>query len=99
MPSPEQTSHSNDTKTIVTVLLLIFLYPIGVILMWFWTTWPKWVKLIITIPSLLVIGGIIAAGILVTINPQRALQEARDKSTEVQMELEQQPPAPPAIPE
>lgn len=39
---------SEDTKTIVTVLLLIFFFPIGLILMWLWPAWSKKVKVIIT---------------------------------------------------
>ena len=43
---PQQTSE--DTKTIVTVLLLIFFFPVGLILMWLWPAWSKKVKVIVT---------------------------------------------------
>jgi len=33
---------SEDTKSIITVLLLIFVYPIGLILAPKWAKWPKW---------------------------------------------------------
>lgn len=49
---------------LVTIILLIFLFPIGVISMWFATKWPKKVKLIITIPVFLAIIGF-AIGIFV----------------------------------
>lgn len=42
---------SYDTQMIVTVLLLIFVYPLGVIFMWAWMrNWPVWLKIIITLP-------------------------------------------------
>ena len=42
---------SYDTQMIVTVLLLIFVYPLGVIFMWAWMrNWPLWLKIIITLP-------------------------------------------------
>ena len=45
---------SNDTRTLVTVLLLIFVYPIGVILAWFWSKWKAWIKILVTLPFVLV---------------------------------------------
>jgi len=39
---------SEDTKTIVTVLLLIFFLPVGIIFMWLWMQWPKWLKILLT---------------------------------------------------
>lgn len=47
---------STDTKTIIVVLLLIFVYPIGVIFMWIWMKWwPTWVKILLTLPIILCI--------------------------------------------
>ena len=72
---------SDDTKTIVTVLLLIFLYPVGVIVMWFWTNWPKWVKILISlgvILFILVIFGLLASVVLVAINPVGMVHKAND---------------------
>lgn len=54
---------SQDTKTIVTVLLLAFAYPIGLIMMFVWTKWPVWVKTLVVLPfvigilSFFLIGG------------------------------------------
>lgn len=50
---------SNETKSIVTVLLLIFIYPIGVILAWFWTRWPVWVKIVVGLPVVIIIVAVI----------------------------------------
>lgn len=44
---------SQRAKTIIVILLLLFITPLGIILMWFWTRWPLWVKLLVSIPLLL----------------------------------------------
>lgn len=47
---------SEQMKMIVTIILLVTVWPAGIILMWVWTTWKTWVKLLITIiPVILVI--------------------------------------------
>lgn len=50
---------STDAKTIIVVLLLVFAFPVGLILMWLWTDWPKWIKwtlsLILILPLLLML--------------------------------------------
>lgn len=48
-----------DTHTLIGILLLAFIYPIGLIFMWFMTKWPKWVKLLLTVPVLFIILGLI----------------------------------------
>lgn len=40
---------SDDTKTIVTILLLLFATPVGIILMWVWTKWATWIKVVVTV--------------------------------------------------
>ena len=47
---------SFPTKTIVTILLLIFFNFIGIIVMWVWTKWPLWLKLLISAPDILLFG-------------------------------------------
>jgi hypothetical protein len=43
-----------DTRMIVTILLLIFIYPVGLIFMWAWMkSWPVWLKFIISLPLLI----------------------------------------------
>ncbi len=44
---------SDGTRTMVTVLFLLFLNPIGVIVMWFWSRWQVWVKILISLISLI----------------------------------------------
>jgi hypothetical protein len=47
----ESQGMSQDTKTIIVILLLIFAYPLGLLLMWFWMKeWPVWVKILISLP-------------------------------------------------
>lgn len=70
MPQQTQTGTSNDTKTLVTVLLLIFLYPIGVIVMMLWTSWKLWVKLLVGFPFVIIFVGLVAVALLSAINPQ-----------------------------
>ncbi|MDO8570954.1 MAG: hypothetical protein Q7R97_05210 [Candidatus Daviesbacteria bacterium] len=50
---------SEDTKVLVTVLLLLFAYPAGVIVMWYWTNWPRWIKIVVGLPLILLISFII----------------------------------------
>jgi hypothetical protein len=60
---------SEDTKAIIVILLLLFVYPIGLILMWAWMkSWPTWLKIIISLPIILIpIFMIMFAGVLVSI--------------------------------
>lgn len=54
MPSRKQKSSgiSQDSRSIVVALFLIFLSPVGVVLMWAWTNWPGWIKILLTLISL-----------------------------------------------
>lgn len=46
---------SLDSKSITVILLLVFFYPLGVILMWAWMkTWPRWMKLLLS--SIFILG-------------------------------------------
>lgn len=71
---------SQSTRTLVTVLLLLFLTPIGFFVMWFWSKWAMWVKLLIT--GLLVFWFILVfvfvAIFLVALNPGELTQRSRD---------------------
>lgn len=44
---------SNDTKTLITVLCLVTVYPVGLILMFVWMKWEKWLKFLVALPALL----------------------------------------------
>lgn len=79
---------SEDTRTIVTVLLLIFFPLVGLVLMWAWTNWKKWVKWLITAIFIfwtvltIVLVGIFVAAVLVTVDPAGQLEKA-EKATEL----------------
>ncbi len=46
---------SKKLKTILIIILIILFYPLGLLVMWLGTTWKKWLKILITIPFILVI--------------------------------------------
>ena len=69
---------SADTKTIITVLLLIFLYPIGLLVMWFWTKWKLWVKILISSPIILIFLFILLPIVLISINPSKQFSQANN---------------------
>lgn len=50
----EDSELSYDTKTLVTIILLITVYPVGVVLMFVWMNWNKWIKFLIVLPLALV---------------------------------------------
>ncbi len=55
-----------DTLMIVTILLLLFVYPIGIIFMWAWMkTWPTWLKLVISAPFVIAITFLIIVSFIV----------------------------------
>ena len=67
---------SSNTKLIVTVLLLLFVYPVGFVVMWVWTKWKLWIKLLLSLPIILFIVGILMAIVLAAINPQAQIRKA-----------------------
>lgn len=68
---------SNDTKTIIVVLVLLFAFPLGLVLMWIWTNWPKWVKLLITLPLIIFFLAISAIVVLFARNQFQSRQVQR----------------------
>jgi len=72
------TGTSQDTRTIVTVLLLIFMFPIGFLLMWFWSKWKVWVKILISVPMIILVLVILPAIVLISVNPAKQFSRARD---------------------
>ena len=81
MANSKSEGMSSDTKTLVTVLLLVFAFPAGFVLMWVWTSWPKWVKFLISgifAFFMLIWILVFAAAILVSVNPQAQLERAED---------------------
>lgn len=84
-PEPDTAELSYETRVIITILLLLFVYPVGLIFMWWWMkNWPLWLKIIITIPlvlgvfaffaAILVIGAILTH-MRVDTNTQQELQK------------------------
>lgn len=72
------------SPTIVTILLLLFLAPIGIIVMWIWPKWKVWVKVLITSISVLpILFAIIASVALVAINPAAQFRKANNTTREV----------------
>lgn len=76
---------SYETQLIITILLLLFVYPVGLIFMWWWMKqWPLWLKILITIPlifgvfvffaAILIIGTILSH-VKVDTNTQQELQK------------------------
>ena len=73
-----QGSEDNEgVKTIVTVLLLIFVYPIGVIVSWFLPKWKLWVKLLVSLPLVLGFVMITLGFALLAMNPSAQLKKAQ----------------------
>ena len=44
-----KSSSGISLRVVFTVLSFFVWYPLGVVLMWVWTSWPKWVKVSITV--------------------------------------------------
>lgn len=63
-----------STKSLVVIILLIFLYPVGLICMYFLTKWKCWAKLLITLPMILI--ALILAFSILSVNPQEAIKKA-----------------------
>ena len=79
---PVQQTHDINTITIITVLVLLFAYPIGIILMWVAAKWPKWIKFLVTLPIFLVILGIVLAFYIASADSTGNLKVAGDINKE-----------------
>ncbi len=59
-PSVPESHQNNIFGTLIAIFLLLSIYPMGLIVMWFATKWPRWVKLLLTLlPVILIIVGIV----------------------------------------
>lgn len=68
-------------KTVVTVLSLLFFFPLGVLFMFLWMKWPLWVKILLSAGIavlFLIIIPILSAIVVVAINPLELTRRARD---------------------
>lgn len=86
---------SDSTSTLVTILLLIFVAPAGLIVMWFWPKWPTWVKILVSllviIPLIIVLmfGGLFISAVLtgmgsLTSDHRQACQQACQNTPTIQ---------------
>lgn len=73
---------SEDTKTIVTVLALLFAYPVGLIVMWVWPKWKIWLKILLTAPIFFIIIAFVlaftAASIISVSEVNRGMKASQD---------------------
>lgn len=69
-PQAASVTSPPDTHMILVILLLVFVYPIGLIAMWaLMKQWPAWLKWLISSPVILAILGVVLAIALVAVNP------------------------------
>ena len=74
--SPQHSGLSHDTKTLIVILLLVFVYGIGLIFMWLWMkNWPKWLKILLTLPVFFVVAIFVFAIFVTVKTPQQIEQE------------------------
>ena len=88
-PAPTPPTETSTAKTVIVVLTLLFVYPLGVILMYVLTKWKGWVKFLLTLPLILFLVGIAAAAVLIAIDPKGQIEKAEcvsqcQQSTDVQ---------------
>lgn len=73
---PPQSQPDHQTRTILVIIALFLFYPLGLILMYTLTNWKGWVKFLITLPVVLFIIGLVAAVVLVAVDPAGQIQKA-----------------------
>lgn len=79
---------SYETKLTIVVLLLLFVYPLGLIFMWFWMkNWPLWLKLLISLPIVVAALGILFGIFAISLILRHV---ATDKNFQYQMRQYQQ---------
>jgi hypothetical protein len=76
-PVVQSNGTSEEVKTIVTILLLIFVYPIGAIVAILWPKWRWWVKLLVSLPMILGFVLITLGFALLAMNPSAQLEKAK----------------------
>lgn len=87
-----------DTLMIVTILLLLFVYPIGIIFMWAWMkTWPTWLKAVISAPFVIaitfliivsfIVGNIIHRGLNRAIIQERRIERMQQMPTNIPLSV------------
>lgn len=56
---------SQDTRTLITVLLLLFAFPVGLITMWLWSRWSTGIQFLITSVTVLFLVGCFVLGFII----------------------------------
>lgn len=67
-------------KTVVTILTLIFLWPLGLIFTIIWMKWPAWAKILVAIATAwvaLIVVGFFAGLLVALINPKALVEKAQ----------------------
>lgn len=78
--SNSATNHPPTWKTVVVILTLLLLWPIGLILMIIWMKWPAWAKILVAIATAwvaLMIVGFFAGLLIALINPRGLVEKAQ----------------------
>lgn len=65
-------------KIILVELMLLFLFPLGVLLMFLWMRWPLWVKLVLSVGAIPLVIFIYSFVLTIVINPFDIMRKARD---------------------
>ena len=75
-PSTTQIPKNENWKTILTIVFLVVLWPIGLILTWFLAPWKRKVKIIITVAlfAVLFISLMAMERIATTIDPESIIE-------------------------
>lgn len=74
-------------KNLVVIFLLIFFYPLGLLLAFTWVSWPKWAKNLALLPIYLAILGMLLALILGFIAPKKQMQQAEEARRQTPQKL------------
>jgi hypothetical protein len=84
-PQPKPEQKNATVKNLVTLLALIFIPPVGILLMWLLATWDKTIKVIITViwTSFLVIALVLGFLVFVTLF---SLGDARKQAKDVRID-------------
>lgn len=86
---------SSNSKIVLIVMLLIFLYPVGLLLLIFWIRWGRMEKIITAFTTLgawfLIYGTIIAPALLIAIDPIEKIREANAKQCAIECQSSENP--------
>jgi hypothetical protein len=85
--SEQSSAQSSDStmRTVITIVALLLSFPIGLLVMWVWSRWKTWVKILVTLPFIavfllfviLVIGG----GFMAVTHPEGVKIQSNQSTT------------------